>query len=121
MANIAESALEDDEILLDVLGVLEGVDKASLRGDIHCAWDYLRHYGRAFREYRNQEINILELGVFAGASLRLWPRYFSKAMIVGIDINSACTKYSGGRSQVRIGSQDDKEFLTEVTKDFPPK
>ena len=35
---------------------------------------------------REKEINILEIGVDKGDSLRLWREYFSKAKICGIDI-----------------------------------
>ena len=47
-ANMGEPALGE----LDVLGILEGVDKASMRGRIPCSWDYLRHYEALFAEYR---------------------------------------------------------------------
>ncbi|HWW20445.1 MAG TPA: DUF4214 domain-containing protein, partial [Steroidobacteraceae bacterium] len=74
----------DDGVWLDVLGILDGVDKASLRGEIHCSWDYLRHYAHALRIYRDEAINVIEIGVAAGASLKMWLRYFSRATVVGV-------------------------------------
>jgi hypothetical protein len=117
---VASVTSEHDGIWLDVLGILDGVDKASLRGEIHCSWDYLRHYAQALREYRDQAINVLEIGVAAGASLNMWLRYFSKATIIGIDIDPACAALSRGRAAVKIGSQDDDAFMTEVARAHPP-
>jgi hypothetical protein len=110
----------DDGVWLDVLGILDGVDKASLRGEIHCSWDYLRHYAPALREYRDQAINVLEIGVAAGASLTMWLRFFSKATVVGVDIDPACAALSKGRAVVKIGSQDDRVFMTGVAEAYPP-
>jgi hypothetical protein len=114
------SSPDDDGVLLDVLGILEGVDKASLRGDVNYSWDYLRHYAHAFRKYRDEAINVLEIGVYLGASLNLWLRYFSRATIIGVDNNPECARLSRGRAQVKIGSQDDKEFMTEIATAYPP-
>jgi hypothetical protein len=111
---------EEDGIRLDVLGILDGVDKASLRGDIHCSWDYLRHFGPILRQYRDETINVLEIGVSSGASLNLWLRYFSKATIIGVDIDPACASLSRERAKVEIGSQDDREFMTRVARSYPP-
>ena len=46
----------------------------------------LRVYGRMLAEFRDQPISLLELGVYRGASLRIWREYFPSATIVGIDI-----------------------------------
>src|SRR5690348_4288681 len=69
----------DDQLSLDDLGVLVGTDKNSLIGD------YLRHYDEIFGHLRHVEFNLIEIGVFHGASLRLWQRYFTRARIIGID------------------------------------
>lgn len=46
----------------------------------------LRVYGRLLAEFRDQPIALLELGIYRGASLRIWREYFPRAIIVGIDI-----------------------------------
>jgi hypothetical protein len=112
--------MSDDGVWLDVLGILDGVDKASLRGEVQCSWDYLRHYAHALHEYRDQELNVLEIGVYAGASLNMWLRYFTKATIVGVDINPTCAALARGRAIVKIGAQEDKAFMTEVARAHPP-
>lgn len=96
---------------LDVVGALESSDKSS---SYHLGWDYLRHYEAFFAEYRDAPINILEIGVFAGASLRLWRWFFAQAQITGIDIDESCRKQAGPRITVDIGSQVDPEFLDRV-------
>jgi hypothetical protein len=115
--NVAEM---DDGALLDVIGIMESVDKASLRGDIPCSWDYLRHFDREFRRYRHLPINILELGVAAGPSLSMWLRYFDSATVIGIDIDPSCVKFARGRAKVLTGSQDDETFLRPIVQAYPP-
>jgi hypothetical protein len=111
---------EISAIDLDAIGILEGVDKSSLRGDISCSWDYLRHYDAFFHEFKNKPINVIEIGVANGASLNVWLRYFDCARIVGIDIEPSCARFAKGRAEVRIGSQADPEFLRSVAADRPP-
>lgn len=99
---------------LDSLGILDDTDKTSLR------WDYLRHYEAAFARFRHQPINIIEIGVFRGASLRLWEKWFSRATIVGIDIRPECTRFARGRRVIAIGSQTDPDFLAATAEQYPP-
>ena len=46
-------------------GALAGTDKSS---SVSWCWDYLRHYEELFRPFRDQPINLLEIGVASGAS-----------------------------------------------------
>src|SRR6266576_2946332 len=81
----ADRSLETDNEIkptpLDWMGIAEGTDKSSLGGD------YLRHYEERFGKLRDAELNLIEIGVLDGASLRMWVKFFSKAQIVGVDIN----------------------------------
>lgn len=45
-------------------------------------------YESIFEPLRDKEINILEIGVFDGASLKVWLDYFPNANIYGIDLFS---------------------------------
>ena len=47
---------------------------------------FLEIYENYFKDYKDSEIKILEIGIDKGASLRLWREYFSKATICGLDI-----------------------------------
>ena len=50
--------------------------------------DYLRIYEREFSKWRDDEIQILEIGVNRGASIKVWLQYFTYASIYGVDINA---------------------------------
>ena len=88
----------------------EGVDK----------WHhYLPLYERYFAPWRNRPLRFLEIGVFRGGSLELWRKFFGpEAVIYGIDIDPTCARFDGQHAQVRIGSQDDPDFLNRVVDEM---
>ena len=47
---------------------------------------FLEIYSNYFKDYKDKEINILEIGIDRGESLRILRKYFTKAKICGIDI-----------------------------------
>lgn len=47
---------------------------------------YEEVYEKNFEKLKNEKINILELGIFKGASTEAWVDYFPNATIYGIDI-----------------------------------
>lgn len=102
-----------ENLSLDEHGIMAGTDKCSLDHD------YLRHYEIEFAPFREQAINVIEIGVFGGASLGLWERHFPNAKIVGIDINPECTDYETPRTAIEIGSQADLAFLTRIATQYP--
>jgi hypothetical protein len=63
---------------LQVIGARHGTDK-SFYGTV------LPYYEKELSKYRDQEINVLEIGVFFGASLRMWREFFPKAQVYGLD------------------------------------
>ena len=86
---------------------------------IHKWHHYLPLYDRYFSSFREKKIKFLEIGVCKGGSLQLWRNYFGDdSIIFGIDIDSSCIKFNGLAGQVRIGSQDDKEFLDSVVNEM---
>jgi hypothetical protein len=50
---------------------------------------YFEVYERYFAPFRHAPIDILEIGVADGISLRIWREYFSAANIIGIDTRGA--------------------------------
>jgi hypothetical protein len=85
---------------------------------------YFSVYQEIFGPYRTQPVRLLEIGVFRGASLRMWKHYFSHpdAVMVGIDIEKECAQFGDpaqGR-HIRIGSQTDSAFLAGVVREFGP-
>jgi hypothetical protein len=93
---------------LDQIGAIEGTDKSS---NISYGWDYLRHYEEWFALWCDQDINVIEIGVLNGSSIGVWLTYFSRAQIIGVDINPPCARLARERVRIKIGSQDDPDFL----------
>lgn len=84
---------------LDELAHLETVpelwsDKRSPRpqGEIYICHDYLKIYDREWSKWRDEPIRLLEIGLNVGASVKLWLQYFTKATIVGFDIEDFMAK-----------------------------
>jgi len=78
--------------------------------------DLYAYYFENVNNWKDKEINLMEIGVLKGASLRMWHEYFTKANIMGIDINPKC-KFEKDRVKIHIGDQSDENFLNEVCKD----
>lgn len=93
---------------------------AENKGPVVHKWHhYIPIYDRYFSRFRGQDFKFLEIGVSDGGSLQLWRKYFgTSATIFGIDINPACAQFDGQAGQVRIGSQDDPEFLSAVIEEM---
>jgi cephalosporin hydroxylase len=90
---------------------------------IHKWSHYFPIYDQILLEYRNKNINVLEIGVLDGGSLELWHRYFGpNALIVGIDNhfqpNSKGLSFDNPMIQFRKGDQQDTIFLSEIVKEF---
>ena len=79
--------------------------------------DYLASYELHFGKFITQAIDLLEIGVQYGGSLRMWEEFFPKAKIIGIDIDPECSKVSAGRISVVVGDQGDRDFLDDFSKD----
>ena len=77
---------------------------------------YLPLYDLFFNEFKNKKINILEIGIDKGYSLKLWSKYFKKAKIVGIDINKIDLKYQN--VELFFGDQTDINFLSKIISKY---
>jgi Glycosyl transferase family 2 len=68
--------------------------------------NYLIEYNLLFSQHKNQEINILEIGIQNGGSLEIWAEFFGNAKrIIGCDINPRCEllQYEDPRIAVIVG------------------
>lgn len=80
---------------------------------------YIPLYDRYMALYRKPTVSFLEIGVERGGSQQMWRKYFGpKATIMGIDINPDCAEFDGLSGMVRIGSQNDPEFLRAVVAEM---
>ena len=79
--------------------------------------DYLDAYELFFGRLANTEIDLLEIGVESGGSLKMWHEFFPKAKITGIDIDKECRKFACERIEIITGDQGDRGFIEEFAKD----
>lgn len=86
---------------------------------IHKWHNYPDVYHKYFERFRGTQFRMLEIGVHKGGSLELWRNYFGpEALIFGVDIDPECAKLDGKAGQVRIGSQDDPDFLRKIVAEM---
>src|SRR3990167_4540074 len=88
---------------LNDIGVKHDTDKSTIT---HC---YLDNYEKHLSSWRDKEFTLLEIGVAAGNSIRMWREYFPKAKVYGIDNNPDCAGEG-----IFIGSQTDHNFLNQT-------
>lgn len=105
---------------LDQLAFKYQTDKGAQPTERLQGKNYTKYYTRIFNSMRNEVLNILEIGVHRGASLKMWQEYFPNSNIYGIDINKSCVKYNDNRIKVFIGNQLDVAFLTNVATLIKP-
>lgn len=94
---------------LHELGLQYQTDKA-----VH---KYLDVYSSVFEPLRLHPINLLEVGVYQGASIRMWKDYFINGNIYGLDIIDK-THLIEERISIEKGSQESKKDLLDC---FPGK
>lgn len=75
---------------LDQIGLKTCTDKNS---KFH---NYLEFYERYFAPCRQNRFTLIEVGVYEGASIKMWEEYFPNAKIIGLDINPQVA--GGGRA-----------------------
>jgi hypothetical protein len=72
---------------LDQIAIKHQTDKASQFTRTYAKpHDYCVHLEKFFEPMRYKPINLLEIGVGGGESIRTWLEYFPHAIVVGIDI-----------------------------------
>ena len=77
---------------------------------------FVELYEVFFENYKNKKINILEIGVDNGDSLRLWSEYFTNANICGIDIKKK--QFQINKVNILCGDQSDELFLKSVVDKY---
>ncbi len=82
---------------------------------------YLRRYEEYFQPLVNEEVKLLELGVYKGGSLFLWRDFFARGVIVGLDFNPVDVRDETGRIRVYQGQQQDTALLDQIAKETAPE
>jgi SAM-dependent methyltransferase len=81
---------------------------------------YLRQYEEYFQSLHDKEVKLLELGVYKGGSLLLWRDYFTRGVVVGLDLNSVDVPDDSGRIRIYQGQQQDTALLDRVATENAP-
>ena len=77
---------------------------------------FIEIYEKYFSHLKDKKINILEIGVDKGDSLRLWREYFINANICGIDLHKS--DFTIDNTEILIGDQSDYSFLQTVVSKY---
>jgi len=100
-----------DKLTLNQLGLNSNSDKSS-------NWhNYLDLYDKHFTPYIDSKINILEIGVLFGDSLKILHEYFENAFIYGLDIIDK-SDLKKERINIIQGDQSDRVLLSKFKNDF---
>lgn len=79
------------------------------------AWhDFAEVYSHYFKDFRNEPIKLLEIGILNGGSLVLWEKYFPNAEIHGMDASFDYISYDFERAICHKGDQGSSEDLLRV-------
>lgn len=78
--------------------------------------DFIHLYKNYFETFRNKKLNLLEIGIDKGNSLRLWREFFTNANIIGIDIEKKDFTIDG--VDFFIGDQSNLNFLKTVINEY---
>lgn len=79
-------------------------------------YGFLDIYEKYFESLREKKLNILEIGVDKGDSLRLWKEYFINSKICGLDIDKKDFKIND--VEIFQGDQNDKTLLSKIADKY---
>ena len=78
--------------------------------------EYDKHYPMFFDKWRDDSINIFEIGLDEGKSMNVWQNYFPYAKIWGMDISKS---FKNSRCEVFVGNQNNINDLKRITNHIP--
>jgi len=81
--------------------------------------NYTVYYDRIFQPYVHRDVNVLEVGVKKGGSIKLWRELFTpRSRIYGVDIDPAVPTFvQDPNIKVLIMDSTDRELMTAVLRD----
>jgi len=97
--------------MLHEIGIKYNTDKST---HVYNNKSYLQIYETYFKDLKDKNLNILEIGISNGGSLRTWKEYFKNFKIYGLDINPSCSIHAEDRIDVTIGSQSDPYIIAKI-------
>ena len=82
---------------------------------------YTDIYFSHFKKLKNEKLNILEIGVADGKSVRAWSEFFVNSTIIGIDIKKIDIdekKINKKNIKIHQGSQSNKLFIEKIVNEY---
>lgn len=101
----AQNPSEDNYVLLDSLANNAGTDKGSI------GHHYTKVYAEVFGPHREEPLKILEIGIFKGASVKMWEGFFPNAEMHFVDISDENIQYWSTRSSYHFLDQANPQDL----------
>jgi len=111
MNHIKMSLMTDSEI--EDLARVQMVDK-NYNGHFYTKW-----YNLYFSPLKDEDVNILEIGIMGGGSHRMWRDYFSKGKIYAVDIDPITFEHDLSDIECFLGDATDENFLEELCQKIP--
>lgn len=71
-------------------------------------------YARYFKDLKDKDVKLFELGVLKGGSLDLWVNFFKNVKVVGLDIEHVDVDESSGKIKFYQADQSDIAKLKEI-------
>lgn len=90
-------------------------------GDSDTCHNYCGVYHKLFGDARESVKHVLEIGINAGSSLRMWKAYFPNAQIVGLDSDAKCLVHGEDRIRCIGADQGSPESLCVAMGQLSPE
>ena len=68
---------------------------------------------------RDEALTIVEFGVEAGGSVRMWRDFFPRAQVIGVDVVADRVQYADDAITILIGDQKDPKILAQIAQRGP--
>jgi hypothetical protein len=101
---------------LQNLGLKYGTDKSTTHN--YKGITYMQVYESYLRHRTTEKLNVLELGILGGSSLRAFRDYLMFSNIVGVDIDPSRKILGENRIETYVGSQDDQIIRDILVKKY---
>ena len=82
---------------------------------------YFANYQRYLGPLRDTALDVLELGVAKGDSLKYWEEWLPRARITGLDIKPCPATFDSGRVACYVGEQQDRALLDRIAAERAPR
>jgi len=89
--------------------------------DKNTSHSYLDTYEKMFQNKKDKDVNLLEVGIYGGGSMKLWSEYFANGKIYGVDVrpyNYATDSAIRNKKNVKLFVDTNAYDLEFINKQF---